>query len=218
MDIYVTPKIGELTPLCLIMNKYGSDKSTLLTEGRNWHNYTLYYSALFEHSKDKIHRVFELGLGTNNVNISSNMGAHGKPGASLRGWAEYFPKANIFGADIDKDILFTENRIQTFFCDQTNKDVIQEMWNNHLLTESFDVIIDDGLHTFEANKTFFEHSIHKLSDNGVYIIEDILNEDLHKFLSIIPQWCIQFNLNYTVVKLPHFRNFYDNTLIVFQKK
>ena len=42
----------------------------------------------------------------------------GKPGASLRVWRDYFPNAIIYGADIDKDILFAEERIKTFYIDQ----------------------------------------------------------------------------------------------------
>ena len=46
----------------------------------------------------------------------------------------------------------------------------------------FDIIIEDGLHTFEANKCFFENSIHKVKRGGIYIIEDITNIDLPKFI------------------------------------
>ena len=43
------------------------------------------------------------------------MNINGKPGASLRAWRDYFENALIYGADIDKNILFKENRINTFF-------------------------------------------------------------------------------------------------------
>ena len=54
--------------------------------------------------------IFEVGLGTNNVDVPSNMGKDGKPGASLRAWRDYFPNA-----DIDTRILFKEDKIQTFY-------------------------------------------------------------------------------------------------------
>ena len=44
------------------------------------------------------------------------------PGASLRAWRDYFVKADIYGADIDKKILFNENKIKNFYVDQENKD------------------------------------------------------------------------------------------------
>ena len=34
----------------------------------------------------------------------------------------------IYGADIDKDILFTEDRIKTFYVDQLSADSIKKMW------------------------------------------------------------------------------------------
>ena len=44
------------------------------------------------------------------------------------------------------------------------------MWNQSLIKESYDIIIDDGLLEFEANITFFINSKYKLNKNGVYII------------------------------------------------
>ena len=56
------------------------------------------------------------------------MGKDGKPGAWLRIWCEYFPNAEIFGADIARDILFDDDRIKTFDVDQTNSTSVTEMW------------------------------------------------------------------------------------------
>jgi len=41
----------------------------------------------------------------------------------------------------------------------------------------FDLIVDDGLHRFEANAKFLSHSHHKLADDGYYIIEDIAADE-----------------------------------------
>ena len=40
--------------------------------------------------------------------------------------------------------------------------------------DEFDIIIDDGCHRYEETINFYENSIDKLKDNGIYIIEDIL--------------------------------------------
>lgn len=148
---------GARTELCEIMERHGSDKST-------FHNYTTVYSRIFEHLRDREGvRVFEVGLGT------SNMGKDGTPGASLRGWREYFRHADVFGADIDTRILFDEDHIKTYFCDQLDADTVRDMWtsNPELAKDGFDVIIDDGLNMFQANKTFFENSVHKLRPGGI---------------------------------------------------
>lgn len=160
------------TELCRIMTKCGSDKG-------NGHNYTVFYYELFKNLRYSNLNIFEVGLGTNNINIPSNMGKGGTPGASLRGWKEFFPNANIVGADIDRDILFVEDRITTYYCNQLDADTITNMWKS--IPEHFDIIVDDGLHTPEANITFFQNSYHKLNTGGTYIIEDIFVPNMIKY-------------------------------------
>lgn len=82
------------------------------------------------------------------------MTENGIPGASLRVWRDYFFNANIYGADIDKDILFKEEKIKTFYVDQLDTKSIKQMWAN-IGVENFDIIIEDGLHEPEANLNFF---------------------------------------------------------------
>ncbi len=43
------------------------------------------------------------------------------------------------------------------------------------------VIIDDGLHEFEANQTLLESTFDLLSDDGLYIVEDCTLETLNRF-------------------------------------
>ena len=95
----------EKTDLCRIMAANRSDKGNPDIY-QAWHNYTIYYDKIFSPWRERPLRIFELGLGTNDTSIESNMGENGRPGASLFGWREYFPNASIFGADIDKKILF----------------------------------------------------------------------------------------------------------------
>ena len=109
----------------------------------------------FFNDRKKIKNFLEIGLGTNNVNLASNMGEHGTPLASLRAWRDYFENANIYGADIDKEILKDEERIKTFFVDQTNPKTISTMFKN-IGVEKFDIILEDGLHEYSANVCFFK--------------------------------------------------------------
>jgi len=163
---------------------YGSDKGELVKYGHPYpwpsHTYTDVYSSLFSNRRNEIKKIFECGIGTNNPNLISSMGVSGKPGASLRVWRDYFPNAIVIGADIDKDVLFEENRIKTFYIDQTSPNTIETFWNLVNLSH-FDIIIDDGLHTFEAGKVLFENSIDYLDSHGYYIIEDVVLEDSLKF-------------------------------------
>ena len=74
---------------------------------------TLYYE-LFKDLKDKHLRIFELGIGTCNLNIPFNSGSIFRPGGSLFAWQDFFVNADIFGADIDGDVLFNTERIKHF--------------------------------------------------------------------------------------------------------
>lgn len=218
MDISVDFAPRTPTPLCKLMEDFGSDKGGLHRE--MVHNYTTYYYALFAPVRSHRLRVFEMGIGSNDTSIASNMGAAGHPGASLRGWKAFFPRAQVFGADIDRKALFEEERIQTFYCDMTQPKVIATMWQAPALARSLDIIIEDGLHVFDAQVTFFENAVHKLAKGGVYVIEDIRMADLPRFEAKLPEWKARFpalHLDFRIVRLPHPANRADNNLLVAQR-
>jgi SAM-dependent methyltransferase len=207
----------QATPLCEIMGRNKSDKGHINITSC-WHNYTTLYYSIFKEMRNKNLRIFELGLGTNNVNIPSNMGKNGIPGASLYGWSEFFPNSHIFGADIDSEILFNTEKITTFFCDQTKPDIIKKMWEEPALKDDFDIIIEDGLHEFHANVCFFENSIHKLNKGGYFIIEDIIIDEEQLFIHKIKEWESKYtDCLFNLLKIPS-HNTYDNTLLVVFKK
>jgi hypothetical protein len=170
-----------LSQLC---DEYGSDKGEIKTTGHPYpwpsHTYADFYSRLFDHCRHGVKRVFECGLGTSNPDLLSSMGSGGKPGASLRVWKAYFPNAQIVGADIDRGTLFEEDRIRTFFVDQTRPETIVALWEQAGAGD-FDVMVDDGLHTFEAGRCLFENSIARLSPHGIYAIEDVPPVDLLQY-------------------------------------
>ena len=191
-----------------LMDLYGSDKGGI----NKHHNFAQYYSKIFNSKKDQIKNFLEIGLGTNNLDISSNMGVDGKPLASLKAWRDYFKNANIYGADIDKDILKNEERIKTFYVDQTNPSSIDKMFKN-IGVSKFDIILEDGLHEYNANICFFENSIKYLAPNGVYIIEDIYNKDQIKFINYFKKK----SYNFSIIDLFHERNIANNCLVVIEK-
>jgi hypothetical protein len=148
-----------------LFNKHGSDKSTL-------HNYQDVYGAILS-PPSKIKNILEIGLGTNNTDVTSNMGKYGRPGASLRAFRDFLPNANIYGADVDKRILFQEERIRTFFVDQTSLESFSELAQ---LDVMFDLIIDDGLHSPNANIAVLLFGLKKLLPGGWLVVEDIVDE------------------------------------------
>jgi hypothetical protein len=119
------------------------------------------------------------------------MGVAGQPGASLRVWRDYFPNARVIGADIDPDILFTDERIETFQCDQTSAPSIAEFRRAAGLGDAtIDLIIDDGLHEYDAGIAFLEAMWPALRVGGTHVIEDIVEPDAPKFaqyLAALPE-------------------------------
>jgi len=214
----VPARIGSVktfapTKMCRVMTRHGSDKGSR-------HNYTTIYSALFGELRTKPLRIFELGLGTNNPQLVSSMGVDGRPGASIRGWRQLFPHARIYGADIDRDILFTDDHIETFYCDQLDAEAIRDLWSQPSLREQMDIIIDDGLHTLEGNVSFMNGSLEHLRPGGIYVVEDILSNTLGSWLNLLQSgYPERFpDHEFTLVKLPHPYNRYDNNLLIVRRK
>jgi hypothetical protein len=100
-----------------------------------------------------------------------------KGGRSLRMWAEYFSRAQIYGLDIDPICRRSEaNRIHVEVGSQTDTAAIARLCEySKLLPHSwFDVIIDDGSHVVKHILRSFELLWPILNpDGGLYFIEDL---------------------------------------------
>jgi hypothetical protein len=204
-----------LSNLC---DKYGSDKGAVKTAGHPYwwpaQTYADFYSRLFSHCRGSVQKVFECGLGTNNPDLPSNMGVAGKPGASLRVWRDFFPNATIYGADIDRDILFQEDRIKTHYLDQLAPKTIAAFWEQ-VGIDDCDFMVDDGLHTFEAGICLFEHSISHLAKHGIYTIEDVVLRNLLRFKEYFRGK--DFAVDYVTMFRPNRKFPGDNSLVVVRK-
>jgi hypothetical protein len=206
-----TDNFMRATELCRIMKEYGSDK------GLGRHNYAILYTSLLESERERPLNLFELGIGTKNIRLKSNMGRQGRPGASLYGWRQYLPNALIFAADIDRDILFDADRIKCFYCDQTSAESIAALWGRPELGGiEFDHIIDDGLHEFEANREFLEGSHKRLRPGGLMIVEDILASDRNRWIDYVARWKAT-DANIAFVELPHAYNFVSNNIACIER-
>lgn len=194
----------ERGPLSAIMDRWGSDKAS------GGHNYTLFYDRLFHDGRSRYARVFELGIGSNHPDTPTNMGSAGVPGASLRGWREYFTTADIFGGDIDRRVLFEEERIKTGFVDQTKPDLIENLLGS--IGGRFDLVIGDGLHQLEANRTFFDGAFKRLKEGGIYIIEDVASYQRGSYAAFLSPY------DTAILDIPHLSNRHDNCLAVVVKE
>ena len=153
-----------------LFDKYGSDKT----------NSKLAYIYFHIFNNYKIKSLFEIGLGTNNTKVRSNMGIDGIPGASLRTFRDYL-NIRVYGADVDKEILFEEDSIKTYFIDQLNEETIT---NIKKVLPKCDLIIDDGLHQPDANLNVIYNLLDHLNTNGILVVEDI-EPDFKNIFNII---------------------------------
>ena len=181
---YVSNYLSDLHKLC---EKYGTDKggNPFLQKpyAHRTHNYADYYEMIFQTRRIRKMNVLECGIGTNNLAVESNMGLNGLPGASLRVWRDYFVNSEIYGIDIDPDILIFEDRITSFQVDQTCKESIDKFLSSNK-DLYFDIIIDDGLHTFEANESLFKSTFPRLTGTGIYVIEDVLTSQIPMYTQL----------------------------------
>jgi hypothetical protein len=150
--------------LKVFLDQHGSDKA-------GYHDYHHFYGPILK-DRAAVTGVLEVGMGTNNVDVVSHMGAGGSPGASLRAFRDFLPGAQVFGADIDRGILFQEERIKTFFVDQTDPATFEALGKS-VATADFDLIIDDGLHSPDANIETLRFGLPRIKVGGWMVVEDI---------------------------------------------
>lgn len=134
------------------------DKS--LSDKGAYHCYHEAYSHIF--FKRTVTSFLEIGLFLSDY----------VPTTDLHAWANVFPNAEIYGADRKRNLLFSTDRISTFYVDQDSKESLYELKKN--LPGQVDVILDDASHMFDKSINTFESMYEIIADGGVYIIEDIL--------------------------------------------
>jgi hypothetical protein len=154
-----------MTLLCELGKKYKTDKTPLL----GYHYYTLFYYELLKDKRYTVKKVFEMGIG--NVPEMAFLGWHYKPGASLRMWRDFFPNAMIYGADILPEVLFKEDRIETFLCDERDSKSVASVLGK--IGSDIDLFIDDGSHDMITQINLCKYAMPLLKRDVIYIIEDV---------------------------------------------
>ncbi len=145
---------GEMDKLTKLAMKHGTDKCP-----ENRHSYTPYYYDLFKDKRKKIKKVLEIGI---------------LEGASLRVWRDFFPNAQIYGADIDPESVKSvegEDRIEAIECDQSNKNDLLELIKK--TGNDIDFLLDDGSHVQKDQYNTCLTLMPLLKKDIIYIIEDV---------------------------------------------
>ena len=154
-----------------------------------WKGYFSTYNEIMPIARDKSKNILEIGV--NN-------------GGTLEVLARYFKKSqNIVGIDINQkcqSLSFEDNRIKVHIGDATNQNFAHLLWANY---DKFDLIIDDGSHKSEDIINTFFNFLPLLSEDSVYVIEDLCCDYWEGFGGGIGNPKSAIN---TLIKLVHFCN------------
>lgn len=130
--------------------KYNTDK------GPDDHMYTSRYEIYLESFRDIEFNLLEIVV---------------YDGASVKMWKEYFPKATIVAIDIDPRCKeFEEDRIHIHIGDQTDVNFLTTVFDKY---GHFEVILDDGGHSWKQQIVSFETLFPRLTPAGLYLLEDM---------------------------------------------
>jgi hypothetical protein len=144
--------------------RHGSDKATK-------HDYHLAYGSLLASRRSESLRLLEVGIGSVNPRIPSNMGLSGVPGASLRAWRDWAPLFQIIGADIDPATMLGDERIETIVVDQLSSASLAGLAER---VRPVDIVIVDGLHVFAADLKTLIAGLSMLNRGGMVAVEDVV--------------------------------------------
>ena len=142
----------ELNNNSKLEKRLNTDKNTI-------HSYLPLYDNLLRPIKNTATNILEVGV---------------RFGGSIQLWHDYFPRAMIYGCDIQDEIqipeLKTNSRVLLKLDGNAyTKDYVERNFGN----KKFDFLIDDGPHTLESQEKFIELYSSLLNKNGILIIEDV---------------------------------------------
>jgi SAM-dependent methyltransferase len=133
-------------------------------------------------------------------------------GGSIALWSKYFENGNVIGIDINSirlDEQYKEenfNNVKYYINDAYDKEFIKSL-------PLFDIIIDDGPHTFGTMLKFIQNYVDKLNPGGLMVIEDIPDESWINYFKILTPK----NLKTTVIDLRQIDNRYDSLMFAIEK-
>lgn len=191
----VAPSRNSLSELAEF---HGTDKGSVggAAAHSGWppHAYTRIYWALMARFRNEQLNLLEIGIGSVDDERVANMGKNATPGASLRMWRDFFPRAKIFGADIDPLVQFTEHRVRTRVVDVGSPDSIRELLD--WLPKPLHIVIEDASHITEHILTLFELGFPHLDEDGLWFIEDVsklnLIEVIERLRTVAPKAHISY--------------------------
>lgn len=158
------PSPADLPALRTLFDLRGSDKGS-------HHGYSSLYELLLPDPR-AIRLLVEIGIGSNDSRIPSNMGPSGVPGASLRAFRDW-GVGHVLGADIDSSILVQEDRIECFRVDQLSPPSFATLKDRIRSFGGFDFAVVDGLHSPFSDLSTLIELLPLMSAHGICVVEDV---------------------------------------------
>lgn len=149
-----------------IFKKYECDKGSSGLRGPDknlGHGYHTVYEKYFASKRLENLNFLEVGIWKGTSHLS---------------WIDYFPNSMIYGIDniIRKNKnIFKKERFKYIQSSSMDKSLINKIYSQWGMIQ-FDFIIDDGLHTHDANRKTFNNLFQLLKPGGIYFIEDVYYE------------------------------------------
>ena len=147
-----------------IANRYALDKGTTIPNDGKHHgprlNFTLVYEKWMDSIRNDVKKIVEIGV---------------ENGNSLKMWSEYFPKAKIYGIDINDKSIYNTDRITCYQCDQSDSNKLLKTMD--LIGNDVDVIIDDGSHVVSHQQTTLAQLFPYVKRGGMFWVEDLHTSD-----------------------------------------
>ncbi len=153
--------LASVNSLDLIGFKHGTDKASLIDDEygvRLGHDYLRHYEFFIDRFREQSMDLIEFGCFR---------------GQSLRMWKEYFPKAEIYGVDLDENVVqYEEERIHIIIGNATKFETFETIKNALGDRRPF-VILDDASHAWSDQRMSLELFWRMLAPGGFYIVEDL---------------------------------------------
>jgi len=152
---------GELDSIAI---KHQTDKASQFTRTyAKPHDYCRHLERFFAPMREIAISILEIGVGG---------------GESIRTWLEYFPKAEVYGVDLNHSTNEWNDpkssptvRYKFIPGDQSNAVFWKSFINMH--GGNWDIVIDDGSHIAHPTVVTYEHLWPHLNKGGIYEIEDL---------------------------------------------
>jgi hypothetical protein len=139
------------------------------TDKHTIHSYDVVYENLFSNRKTKVKNFLEIGV--------SYFG-----GGDLAAFGEYFPKAQVHGVDINPlDTTDFPTNVHFHLGDGYNVEFLKT-----LPDVKWDIVLDDGPHTYESQLFVFDYFKDKLAKNGMILVEDIYPQNAAHLVNNFP--------------------------------